>query len=343
MTVSAMHLLVVDDSAEIRGLIKRLLAGEGFAGITEADSAEAAFGRLGIGRRPARGWPPVDLVLLDVGLPGVDGIDACRRIKREGRLQDTQVVMVTANTDDQCLQDSFEAGATDYITKPIRRVELVARLRALRVFMLEMRRRKARELELLRTKEELEQANHKLARLSSLDGLTGVGNRRSFDLSLAAEWQRARRGAQPLSLVFLDIDYFKQYNDSYGHQRGDNSLVAVAKACAQVAQRSADRVARYGGEELAILLPEIGYEGALRVGLRLNRAISALRVPHRASPISPWLSASAGVATIVPSGEQAPEALVTQADQALYQAKAAGRNRVLHFADVAGLSHFSSG
>jgi two-component system, chemotaxis family, response regulator WspR len=268
-------------------------------------------------------------------MPGISGIEACRRIKSDPRFEDIPIVMVTGSTEQHCLQQSFEAGAIDYITKPIKRIELLARLHSISALKAEMDRRKKRELELLRVKEELEQANRELEKLSSLDGLTGVANRRSFDRALAREWDRARRGGQPISVVLLDIDYFKKYNDTYGHQRGDACLIAVARAVSQVTQRSTDLVTRYGGEEFAAILPDLGHEGALHIAHRFNRAVAALRLPHMASQVSQWISVSVGVATIIPGHGESAQVLVGRADQALYHSKACGRDRVTHFADLA--------
>lgn len=329
-----MHLLIVDDCCDTRRLIKRLLAREGFTLISEADSAESAFARLGGLEQPLhRPWPPIDLILLDIGLPGIDGVEACRRIKSDARFHDTPVVMVTASTDDECLQHSFEAGAADYITKPIRRVELIARLRALRALKAEMDGRRAREAELLRLKVALEQANQTLSRLAARDGLTGVANRRSFDNTLPREWERARRSGRPLTLVLTDVDYFKAYNDDQGHQAGDLALIAVAETLQQAAARSTDLVARYGGEEFAVILPETRPEAGCAVAERLRRWVSALQIPHARSPVVPWLTISIGVATLIPGRGEPPELLLGQADRALYQAKAAGRDRVVHFSE----------
>jgi diguanylate cyclase (GGDEF)-like protein len=330
-----MHLLVVDDCADTRQLIKRLLAGEGFTSLSEADSAESAFARLGLEQPLRRPWPPIDLILLDVALPGIDGVEACRRIKADGRFHNTLIVMVTGNGDDGCLQRSFEAGAADYITKPIRRVELIARLRALRALKAEMDGRRSREAELLRVKAALEQANRTLAQIASRDGLTGVANRRSFDAALDREWARARRWGRPLTLALTDIDFFKAYNDGYGHQAGDAALIAVAQALERVAARSPDLVARYGGEEFALILPETGPDAGLEVAGRLGEAVSALQISHAGSPVAPYLTISVGVATLVLERGDPPELLLGQADRALYAAKAAGRNRVMHFAAVA--------
>jgi diguanylate cyclase (GGDEF)-like protein len=329
-----LHLLIVDDCGDTRRLIRRLLAGEGFTLISEAESAESAFARLGLEQPLCRPWPPVDLILLDIGLPGIDGVEACRRVKADARFADTLAVMVTARGDDDCLQKSFEAGAADYITKPIRRVELIARLRALRALKAEMDARRAREAELLRLKAALEQANQALARLAARDGLTGVANRRSFDANLLREWERARRSGRPLTLLLTDVDSFKAYNDDQGHQAGDTALITVAEALQQAAARSTDLVARYGGEEFAVILPETPPEAGHMMAERLRQWVSALHIPHACSPIAPWLTISIGVATLVPGPGDPPELLLEQADRALYQAKAAGRNRVVHFAEV---------
>lgn len=329
-----MHVLVVDDAPEIRTLILRLLFNGGFTQVSQAVSAEAAFDRLGLTGPVAGSLSPVDMILLDINMPGISGIDACRRIKSDPRFEDIPIVMVTGSTEQHCLQQSFEAGAIDYITKPIKRIELLARLHSIRTLKAEMDRRKKRELELLRLKEELEQANRELEKLSALDGLTGVANRRAFDRCLGREWDRARRSGQPLSVVLLDIDYFKKYNDTYGHQRGDGCLISVAKAVSQVTQRSTDLVARYGGEEFAAILPDLGYEGSLHMARRFNRAVAGLRMPHMASQVSQWVSVSVGVATMIPSHGESPQHLVGRADQALYHSKAGGRDRITHFADL---------
>ncbi|OLP16649.1 serine/threonine protein kinase [Leptolyngbya sp. 'hensonii'] len=173
---------------------------------------------------------------------------------------------------------------------------------------------------------ELQDANQKLFRLATLDGLTQIPNRRYFDDYLKSEWQRHIRGQQSLALILIDIDYFKCYNDHYGHQNGDDCLVKVAQAIAQVSQRSADLVARYGGEEFAAILPNTSLEGAITVAESIQRAISALAIPHAKSEVSPYITLSLGVAAFIPTLQMAPGHLIAQADLALYQAKGKGRN-----------------
>ncbi|HVL66837.1 MAG TPA: diguanylate cyclase [Vicinamibacterales bacterium] len=194
-----------------------------------------------------------------------------------------------------------------------------------------IRRTMAREAELLELVRErtaqLEEANRRLEALSYRDALTGVANRRAFDQALDAEWRRGLRARRPLSVLLVDIDHFKRFNDTYGHPAGDRSLGQVAAALAGVIHRPGDTVARYGGEEFGVLLPETDPEGAAAVGDRMREAVEALRLAH-AGGVGGLVTISAGVATVVPSEDGAPEALVAAADAALYDAKRGGRNRV---------------
>ena len=174
--------------------------------------------------------------------------------------------------------------------------------------------------------EALERANLALEKMALVDGLTQIANRRCFDDTLEKEWQRLKRTHQPLSLLLGDIDYFKKYNDHYGHQAGDDCLREVGTALAGSAMRPADLAARYGGEEFVLLLPEVAAEGALKVVLE---AISALQIPHQDSEVRDTVSISLGAATLVPTEDQQPAALIAMADEALYRAKEQGRNRVV--------------
>ncbi len=200
-------------------------------------------------------------------------------------------------------------------------------------YRLRVRQLHKREELLVRLVEErtrqLEEANSTLERLSQLDGLTGVANRRRFDYVLDAEWRRGCRTGAPLSLVLLDIDAFKAFNDTYGHLRGDECLRQVAGALAGALGRAGDLVARYGGEEFAALLSGVGSEEASNVAERLRANVQALRVPHGNSPAAGVVTISGGVATLTPTERGDSAALVAAADQALYEAKRRGRNRVV--------------
>jgi two-component system, cell cycle response regulator len=177
----------------------------------------------------------------------------------------------------------------------------------------------------------LQEANHKLELLVNLDGLTQIANRRRFDDYLTLEWQRHQREKNSLSLILIDIDYFKLYNDSYGHQGGDDCLIRVAQAIAQTMKRPTDLVARYGGEEFAIILPNTDSEGALIIADAIREAIANLVIPHQNSDVSDLVTVSMGVASEIPTGEQSLETLISYADKALYTAKSQGRNQAIAY------------
>lgn len=186
--------------------------------------------------------------------------------------------------------------------------------------------------------EQLERANHRLSSLSITDGLTGIANRRRFDEALADEWKRMERLGQPLALAMIDIDWFKKYNDHYGHQAGDACLVTVAAVLAANIGRTGDLVARYGGEEFVFIAPGVEGSNALAMAQKVCDAISAASMPHEKSLFS-RVTVSVGVASIVPTVETRPESLLKLADGALYQAKGAGRNRAMMRDELTELSH----
>jgi len=175
---------------------------------------------------------------------------------------------------------------------------------------------------------DLAAANFALERMARMDGLTQIANRRCFDETLEKEWQRLNRDSKPLSLLLGDIDFFKKFNDHYGHQAGDECLRQVAKALAGTVLRPADLAARYGGEEFVILLPEVDAAGALHVGERVLAAIENLAIEHQLSTVSNYVTMSLGAATLIPNQEQAGKFLTKLADDALYRSKETGRNRI---------------
>jgi diguanylate cyclase (GGDEF)-like protein len=180
--------------------------------------------------------------------------------------------------------------------------------------------------ELVQTVDQLEQANTELTKLANIDGLTQIANRRAFDARIEHEWMRLRREQQPLSLILIDIDHFKIYNDTYGHIKGDACLQTIAHTLDENIKRPADLVARYGGEEFVALLPNTNEEGAEQMAQKLQEAIAQLQLPHRAHLSNSHVTISLGIATTIPSTETSPETFICKADKALYQAKANGRN-----------------
>jgi diguanylate cyclase (GGDEF)-like protein len=176
---------------------------------------------------------------------------------------------------------------------------------------------------------ELEQANQQLQRLATQDSLTKIANRRRFEEYLAQEWKRMAREKQMLSLILFDVDYFKRYNDNYGHQAGDACLRQIAKASQVSVKRSVDLVARYGGEEFAVILPNTPAEGAMHVAETIRDRIKKLQIPHECSEISEFVTISLGIASLIPSSDDSPDSLIAKADNALYEAKQQGRDRTV--------------
>jgi diguanylate cyclase (GGDEF)-like protein len=176
---------------------------------------------------------------------------------------------------------------------------------------------------------QLESANERLGELATTDALTGVSNRRRFDDLLYQEWARHRRRNAPLALILSDIDFFKQFNDLYGHTEGDEALKAVAGAIRASLRRETDVVSRYGGEEFAVLLPDTNHDGAVQLAEQIRRTVGDLGIPHRASTTTGKLSVSLGVAVTIPTGTEDPTALLDAADAALYKAKEQGRDQVV--------------
>ena len=322
-----MSILVVDDSPQQQGILRHILTGAKLAPVLVASTALEALETLERGSR--NGCVDVDLILMDVMMPEVDGIEACRRINRSPSFQDIPIMMVTSSSELEKLDSAFAAGAMDYIVKPVQRVELLARARSLLKLKREVDARKARERELVGLAAQLANANEVLQRLSLLDGLTGIPNRRHFDEVLEREWQRAARGDHPVGLLMADIDHFKRLNDTLGHQEGDECLRRVAGAISAQLRRGGDLVARYGGEEFAVVLPETALEGAAAFGEVLRLTVVDLRISHPASPVGQWVTVSLGAAASVPAPGSAAGELVAAADRALYEAKRMGRNRVL--------------
>lgn len=321
-----MAILIVDDSLDSRLLIRRILESEGHRDFLMAPTALEALRQLGLeGAAPSA---PVDLIIMDLHLPGMDGIEACRRITADERIRDLPVIVITASTEDGHLSSAFAAGAVDYLAKPVNPVELAARVRSILRLKREMDQRKDRERQLLDVTRRLEDANRELERLSSLDGLTGLTNRRRLDEVLEREWKRASREKSVLSAVMVDIDSFKAYNDRYGHPAGDECLRRVAATLREALRRPSDIVARYGGEEFAAVLPGTDEHGALLVAESMRRGVEALGLDHASSTVSSRLTISLGVASVVPDPKVPAATLFARADEALYRSKREGRNRV---------------
>lgn len=252
-----------------------------------------------------RGNPLPDLILLDVVMPGLDGLAVCRQLKADPVLANIPVIFVTACMDPADETRALEAGGVDFITKPVNPMVVRARVK---------------------THLTLKAQGDFLRSLVFIDGLTGVANRRRFDEALLSEWRQCRRAGTPLALLMIDIDHFKRYNDHYGHPTGDACLQQVAAVLKAAMQRACDLVARYGGEEFVCLLPGCDQAPALAKAQALQAALAAQGIAHEASPTAAWVTLSIGVAVAQPQAGGSPAALVAAADAALYSAKHRGRN-----------------
>ncbi len=251
----------------------------------------------------------VDLILLDIMMPGMDGYSVFARLRAEPLTQKIPVIFVTALDLEQHEIVGLDMGAVDYLTKPIN--PDITKLR-------------------IRNQLELKRARDHFEKLATIDGLTGIFNRRHFDELFTQEWQRSRRSGSLLSILLMDIDYFKLFNDNYGHGAGDDCLRKVAGCLSGRLERATDIVARYGGEEFVCLLPETNRDGARHIGERLRSCIAALKIPHAHSPSADHITISIGGATIKPEKTTSPQDLLNLSDQRLYEAKRLGRNRLVH-------------
>jgi len=321
---------VVDDSKVAAAVLASIFKKQGLANVFTANSAAEALRILGADQPEAlESQEEYDLIMLDIVMPDMDGIQTCSAIKSVERLRDVPVIMTTGLTDFESLRQAFEAGAMDFLTKPINEVELMARVRSALALKAEIDERKAHEKKLLEITARLSAANKELRRLSSLDGLTGLANRRLFDNTLEKEWRRGLRQQTRLAIVMMDIDHFKLYNDHYGHLAGDECLKQVAGALLTCLRRPGDLLARYGGEEFVALLPDTDKAGAMLLAKYARVAVEGLAIPHAGSPVAKVVTISLGVASSIPQSGQNATELVEAADKALYRAKGKGRNQVV--------------
>lgn len=290
------RILIVDDAMENVQILHGALQDEQEV-LFALDGARAL--ELARSQRP-------DLILLDAVMPGMDGYAVCAALHAAAETRDIPVIFVTALKTPEDETRALEAGAVDFITKPVNAAVVRARVR---------------------TQLTVKRQADALRALTLTDPLTGVANRRAFDERLDAEWRRCARAGQPVALILADVDHFKAYNDHYGHPAGDACLVQVAAALRRGASRTHDLVTRYGGEEFAVLLPQLDLRGAEGVAKRLQDELALLALPHAASSTAPTLTMSMGLCSLIPRDGQGAGTLVASADALLYEAKADGRNR----------------
>jgi diguanylate cyclase (GGDEF)-like protein/PAS domain S-box-containing protein len=311
-------LLVVEDNNFLQAYLENLLtpyyrvalASDGVEGLEKAKSLQP------------------NLIVSDQVMPRQNGLDLLKEIRSTPELSSTPVIFLTARSGMESRIESLDAGADDYIAKPFDERELLARVRNLLRSHSAEQQLAVLNRQLQQQKQQLESVNRALQYLATYDSLTEVKNRHSFNQYLDTEWRRLAREEAPLSLIMCDIDYFKLYNDTYGHQAGDECLRQVAAVIQHSVKRPADLVARYGGEEFVVVLPNTDIEGATCVAEMIAQQVRALQIVHAKSAVSQHVTLSLGVACCIPAPKSDPGALIALADESLYQAKASGRDQV---------------
>jgi two-component system, cell cycle response regulator len=341
--IQKMTILVVEDDAVCRMMVNRILEPH-YQNVIVVESAEQAWDVVQ--------QKPPDLILLDINLPGMNGYEFCRQIREKEVLRFIPIIFMTASQESETIKLSFEAGGSDYISKPINYLEVLSRVKA--ALTLKQTQEQAQEELLWRQKAESEvrqqyemlkkahmeleslyvqlnealtqvkAANEEIQQMVITDDLTKLFNRRYFFSRLMEELKRAQRYNHSFSCVMVDIDYFKTVNDQYGHQTGDIILSELSKII-KAACRTSDIVARYGGEEFIILLPETSEENSLFFAQKIRKLVKECRAGHRNNDIC--VTVSIGVAGYPEHGETGEE-IVRAADEALYRAKQEGRDRV---------------
>ncbi len=317
----AVMVLLVDDQAMIGEAVRRSLASE--AGIdfhfcSDPQQAVAVANQI----KPT-------VILQDLVMPGVDGLTLLAAYRGNPATRDIPIIVLSTKEEPTVKSAAFAAGANDYLVKLPDAIELVARIRYHSRSYIALQQRDEAYRALRESQQQLLETNLVLQRLMNSDGLTGLSNRRHFDEYLEMEWRRSLREQSQLSLLMIDVDYFKSYNDTFGHVAGDEALRQVAGAIREGCSRSSDLAARYGGEEFAMVLPGTSPGGARLLAEKVRRTVESLQISHDQPRPGSYLTVSIGVSTLVPGGGgQTFRVLIEMADQALYQAKNNGRNQV---------------
>ncbi|MEG3757782.1 diguanylate cyclase [Pseudoalteromonas carrageenovora] len=290
--------LIVDDDPLNRLVLEKTLKDEHDVFLVDSGEKALTFVKT----------TQVDLIILDVIMPGIDGYEVLVQLKENPITQSVPIIFISANRSHDDEAKGLELGAMDYITKPFS--PSIVRVR-------------------VRNQLLIKQKNDLLEMLASIDGLTEIPNRRYLDENLSREWRRSKRSGTPLSVLLMDIDHFKRYNDCYGHRAGDECLKEVAQVLAAQCERGSDFIARYGGEEFAAVLPGVGKADAIEFANKIRSAVNALDIEHKASLNADHITISIGIATTESGQIYAGQALLEEADLGLYAAKDEGRDRII--------------
>jgi two-component system chemotaxis family response regulator WspR len=269
------------------------------------------------------------VILQDLIMPGVDGLTLVRQFRAHPFTRDIPIIVLSTKEEPLVKSEAFAAGANDYLVKLPDNIELLARIRHhSKAYVNQLQRDEAYRA-LRESQQQLLEKNLELQRLTSLDGLTGLSNRRYFNEYMSVEWNRAMREQAYLSAIMIDVDDFKRYNDTYGHLAGDEVLKKVAGTIRDCLERPTDLATRFGGEEFIVMLPATPVDGASHIGEKLRLSVAGLEIPHSGATAANHVTVSVGVAATVPRRRQLSLGLIDAADAALYDAKRGGKNRVV--------------
>jgi len=316
MNTEPFTILVVDDLKTTRRMFVQELGREKSFRILEASNGNECL-EIFTAERP-------DLVLLDIDMPIMDGYQVAKKIRELDAGSWTPIIFLSGLSRDLDILKGIEAGGDDYLIKPVRSAILFAKIRV-------MQRLLDAQTRLEDLTKELNSANEKLNQAVEIDGLTQLVNRRGLDRMLYAAIDAAKIDQEPLTIVLMDIDHFKLYNDHYGHVDGDACLKKFSQILKELCIHDYYVAARYGGEEFALIMPKTSRTGAMTFARALMHTIARKNILHEASPVKPYLTISGGITTVVPNEETTAEGLLRRADEALYTAKSQGRNRFFSY------------
>jgi diguanylate cyclase (GGDEF)-like protein len=323
----AIFLLKIDSPQKSE--VQLLLNSAGYHQVEVFESSKKLLDSLGVNSEGSMSYSPlVDLIMLD-GISQLSDFEIIASIRSNHRYQDVPIIVTSESREPEIVQMIFAFGANDFVTKPFHQIELVARVRSCLKLKHEIDRRQARERELTVASKQLSELNSWLSRLSLLDGLTRVSNRHAFDETFTQEWKRSVRSSSPVGLLMVDVDFFKQYNDSYGHLAGDDCLKQIAENIKAVLNRPADFLCRYGGDEFIILLPDTHTDGVKLVGEKIKAKIESLKIPQSGQAKLPFVTVTVGGTSWHPILSDERADFVKCVDTFLYQAKSKGRNCVI--------------
>lgn len=321
MSMEKLTIMLAEDDPFARSMLEVILSEEGYH-VKIAENGREAL-------RIFYEEHDIDLIVTDMNMPEMNGLELIRELRDEKN--DVPIIVLTSNREIKTAVNAIYSGANAYLLKDenIEDTFVYSIRQTWQHYMLQKEKQ-----QLLK---DLEQKNKELERLSFLDGLTGISNRRYFDMVIDQEWRRVVRENAPISIAMIDIDYFKLFNDAYGHLIGDECLRDVASALEKSLFRPGDFIARYGGEEFVAVLPSVGLQGGLEVARRIQYNVEEMAIPHVDSKVSRIVTISIGLACCVPGQDSKPADLIKSSDEALYSAKASGRNRIHIYKDGKGV------